>query len=122
VTPEEQFPDEMTGDEILVIDKMAECFFTQSQYRVIILLMRESYGRTEEQIADGTGDGRMALMPSRVAFAAKIHMADAEFAQVLDELVALGVVVVDGEQIGFNMQFDQWRMDMLGSPKKKRGH
>ena len=119
MTPEEQFPDEISGNVILIYDQLEQCTLSVYQYKVVNAVMRQSYGRALEQIADGTGDGRMAIVPSYEAFAKRIGLTVATFQQVVNELVAVGVLVVDGQQVGFNMQFDQWRMDIIGS--KKRG-
>ena len=104
-----------TGNLNAIFDQLSACLLTQLQYHVILELFRRSYGNAGYQLATGTGDGRMAQITNHRGLAEHLHMTPAAFSKTCKELTELGICIREGKAIGINMEFGQWRMDVIGA-------
>lgn len=103
-----------TGNHNDISDQVEFCTFSGLQYKVLMAILRRSYGNAGHQLASGTGDGRMAHFHNQHAIAEHLHLTPSAFSKILSDLIQIGVLIREGDTIGVNTNFDQWRMDIIG--------
>jgi len=104
-----------TGNHNDITNQIDLCTFSVLQYKVLNAILRRSYGNAGHQLASGTGDGRMAILPNHHGLAEYIGMTPQGFSKICKELMQLGVLIREGQTIGVNTNFYEWRMDLLGN-------
>lgn len=104
-----------TGNHNDITNQIDLCTFSVLQYKVLNAILRRSYGNAGHQLASGTGDGRMAILPNHHGLAEYIGMTPQGFSKICKELMQLGVLIRESQTIGVNTNFHEWRMDLLAN-------